>query len=185
MRFVSIILFSTYFLFAQVVWAAPSPRRVKPTKKVSYCFGGVFKPCVCWKSVPVDVKYKPSDPLCPRSRYPGDTKKHVASIILSGSYYYSFSSVVRTNLNADRSPYEAALCSQAEYELGLNKCSRWKVWKEYRGKKSKRLCLGASGYSKVFSRIQRITIKMSDRAGPDGQKDIRRLCLKSPRLSLN
>ena len=151
----------------------------------NYCDGGRFLPCVCWDNVPTTVKYNPSDARCGKSTFKGDTANSKASITLSGNLANSYSVVVRDRENADRSPYESRLCSKKQYAAGLNRCSRWKVQKAVKSSGKTLHCLGASGHSKVFSGISRITVKVSNAVRSDGTKDIRRYCLKDPTLPLN
>lgn len=167
------------------VKTSAAKKKKRKTKRVDYCQGGRFKPCVCWEDVPRKVRYKPSDDRCPLSTYPGDQKNHVASIVLSGDYYNAFSAVVRDGENADRSPCEPSLCSLAECELGLSKCSRWKVQSGFRANDQRGLCLGASGFSEVFEGIRRITVKLKNIPGTADEPYIRRLCLRAPDKVLN
>lgn len=149
------------------------------------CNGSRFEPCVCSHAVPSSIKYRVSDPICPKSSYPGDRRRRVASVRVSKAFRNSFSIVVRNGENSDRSPYESSLCSRSEFNNGVNKCSRWKTQKIIKKGKERIFCLGASGKSKVFRTIQRITIKVSDIPDASGQKDIRRMCLESPKKDLN
>ncbi|MBL7661412.1 hypothetical protein JNK13_01550 [bacterium] len=146
-----------------------------------------FKPCVCYNTVPKSIKYRPSDPNCPMSRYPGDTNNHVASVILSGKFQSAFSTVVRTRSNADRSPrndwFSRTHCTLEEHNAGERKCSAWKVQDEYDGEGVRGLCFGASGYSKVFEQIRRITIKATSRRLHKVGGG--RYCLKKPTVNLN
>ena len=162
-------------------------RRLAPAKKkVRYCHGGVFQPCVCWQDVTKNVSYRPSEERCGKSTYPGDKKNYNAAVLLRGNMKSSFSTVVRDYLNNDRSPYEPALCSYEEYEAGLTKCSRWKGQYKFADGKETVLCLGASGYSTVFKTITRITIKISNYVDPiTGEKPLARLCLRKPWQPLN
>jgi hypothetical protein len=157
----------------------------KPRPSERLCNGGIFKPCTCWTDVPKTVKYNPSDARCGRSTYPGDGENYNASISLGGEFRNAFSVVVRTFENADRSPYESTLCSVEQFRAGLNRCSRWKAQREYRGAATRLVCLGASGYSRVFKNVRRMTVKVSDRKGTNGLKDIRRYCLRNPSMRLN
>ncbi len=174
--------------------AAPNPRRVwradqiiaerdlsTPDKKrPRYCQGGVFKPCVCAKDVTKSVQYRPAVREC-RGR---------AAVILSGKYTSAFSAVVRDKENKDRWPPEGANnCTAHERDvLALNKCSVFKVQEiigvDDDSGDAEVHCLGASGYSKLFRRVSRITIKISDI--PNSNEDpLARLCLVGPAQPLN
>ena len=143
------------------------------------------EPCVCAPDVPAIASYFPSDPRCPKSTYPGDTGKNVASVVLRKGLRKAFSTVLRTYKDEDRSPYEPALCTMSEFQSGQTKCSRWKGWRTLRVGSETVICFGASGYSKVFRQIGRISIKVSDFPGPDGKKDVRRYCLVKASEPLN
>lgn len=169
----------------QSVSEAATKKKRKRKKRVDYCQGQRFKPCICWEDVPRAVRYKPSDDRCPLSTYPGDGQNHVASIVLSGDYFNAFSAVVRDGENSDRSPCESSICTEAECELGLTKCSRWKIQTGFREPGIRGLCLGASGFSEVFEGIRRITVKLRDLRGTADEPYIRRLCLRAPDNVLN
>ena len=157
----------------------------KSTWPVPRCHGKYFEPCVCWQDVPTTISYSPSDKRCGKSTYPKDTENYNASISLGGEFRNTYSVVVRNQLNQDRSPYEPALCTRAQFDLGLSKCSRWKPQKVFYRNGVQVSCLGASGYSRVFRAIQRMTLKISDIPDEHGNKDIRRVCLQRPYLPLN
>lgn len=153
---------------------------VADKKKPSYCNGGVFKPCVCARDVTKLVQYRPAVRECGKK----------AAIILSGRYLNAFSAVVRDYENKDRWPAAGANgCTAYERDvLALNKCSVFKTQKVIGVENDKGdahvLCLGASGYSKLFSRVRRITVKLAD--VPNSSNDpIARLCLKGPTKPLN
>lgn len=156
-------------------------RRDKPKKPINYCNGGRFKACVCYYDVAREVQYRPSVEECGGN----------AGIALTGKYGSVFSTVVRDSDNRDRYPENSDFggCSAFERDdLGLNKCSAFKVQKKFRigsGKDKGILhCLGASGYSSLFSRVVRITAKLSD--APDSSNDpIVRWCLRKSTLPLN
>ena len=155
--------------------------RQDPTRnRTRYCNGQIFKPCVCAKDVSNLVQYRPSVKEC-RNR---------AAIILSGKYLHVFSVVVRDWLNRDRWPVEGVNnCTPYERDtLGLNKCSVFKVQKIINFSDSEGdaevHCLGASGYSPLFSKVTRITAKLSD--VPDSNQDpLIRWCLAGPTKPLN
>lgn len=152
----------------------------KDKKKPKYCQGGAFKPCVCPRDVTKRVQYRPAVSVCG-----GD-----AAIILSGSYLSAFSAVVRDGENKDRWPVNGANgCTPYETNvLGLNKCSVFKVQKivgvEDPEADAEIHCLGASGYSTLFRRVTRITIKISDIPGTNDDP-LARLCLAGPTKPLN
>ncbi len=149
-------------------------------KKPRYCQGGLFKPCVCPKDVPTIVQYRPAVKECGNK----------AAIILSGKYKDVFSVVVRDRENKDRWPLSGINgCSAFERDtLGLNKCSAFKVQAvipvESTDGDAEVHCLGASGYSKLFKRVSRMTAKLSD--VPNSTTDpLARWCLAGPTTPLN
>ncbi len=154
--------------------------RFNNRKKVRYCQGGVFKPCVCPSSVTKLVQYRPAVAEC----------NGKAAIIVSGKYTSAFSVVVRDRENKDRWPAQGFNgCTPYETDvLALNKCSAFKVQKilgiEDPVADAEVHCLGASGYSSLFRRVSRITIKLAD--VPDSHSDpLVRLCLSGPKDPLN
>ena len=152
-----------------------------PTKKkIRYCQGGVFKPCVCSKDVSKLIQYRPSVKEC----------NGRAAVVLSGKYRNAFSAVVRDKENKDRWPPQGINgCSSFETNvLALNKCSAFKAQKVIGVEDNKSdayvHCLGASGYSSLFRRVSRITIKLADI--PNSTNDpLARLCLVGPKDALN
>lgn len=156
----------------------PSPKL--PKGKTKYCHGGRFQPCVCYQYVSRAMKYRPAVEECG-----GD-----AGILFGKKYTGIYSAVVRDGENRDRWP-ETGFGGCTPYErdtLGLNKCSAFKVQdiiKVKDGKEPYALhCLGASGYSTLFKKVTRITVKLSDR--PDSNDDpLVRWCLKKPNQPLN
>ena len=113
-----------------------------------------------------------------------------AAIILSGKYLNAYSAVVRDFENKDRWPLSGINgCTPFERdELGLNKCSAFKVQKvvpvEDDTADAEIHCLGASGYSTLFRRVSRITIKLADIPGSTSDPLVR-LCLIGPTEPLN
>ena len=180
---------------AASVYAQTAPKKVVSTiaqiledrklnvadkRNPSYCQGGVFKPCVCARDVTKLVQYRPSVKQCNKR----------AAIILSGRYLSAFSAVVRDKENKDRWPPQGFNgCSAYERDvLALNRCSAFKTQKVIKVENSegdaKVLCLGASGYSSLFKRVSRITVKLAD--SPNNSNDpIARLCLSGPTRPLN
>lgn len=187
------ILFLSLFLLLvqQQAWAertttvaqilAERDTTTKDVKKPHYCYGGVFKPCICARDVSKRILYRPSVAECKRN----------AAIILTGKYAASYSAVVRNNENADRIPANELIngCSVHERDtLGLNKCSVYKSQKKIlaedeRGQVTVH-CLGAKGSSSYFNRAQRITIKLSDSPN-DSNDPLVRACLFGPNKNLN
>lgn len=146
----------------------------------SYCKGERYKPCVCAPDVSKLVQYRPAIAQCGNK----------AGAVFSGRYLNIFSVVVRDRLNRDRVPERAGFngCSVAEYKAGLAKCSAFKVQKKFRVKNANGNaevhCFGASGYSKLFQSVTRLTVKLKDVA--DGHSDpLERLCLAGPKKALN
>ena len=114
-----------------------------------------------------------------------------AAIILSGKYLGIYSAVVRDRDNRDRWPETGyGGCTPYERdELGLNKCSAFKVQDRFsveaeKGGDADIHCLGASGYSSLFARVVRMTVKLAD--DPNSNNDpLVRWCLKGPASPLN
>lgn len=146
-----------------------------------YCQGSRgFKKCVCAKDVPTVVQYRPAVKECSRK----------AAVILSGKYKDVFSVVVRDKENKDRWPPTGLNgCSAFERDvIALNKCSAFKVQKiipvENKDGDAEVHCLGASGYSKLFKRVVRMTAKLADI--PNSTQDpLVRWCLAGPKTPLN
>lgn len=151
-----------------------------PKGKVKYCKGGRFEPCVCTPYVSRLARYRPAIAEC-------DGK---AGIVLSGKYTNVYSVVVRDTDNRDRWP-ESGFQGCTDYEtnvLALNKCSAFKTQDRFKVVNGKRqssvFCLGASGYSTLFRKVARITVKLAD--DPTSNNDpLVRWCLKKPGLPLN
>jgi hypothetical protein len=159
-----------------------SRKRAKPSRRVRYCDGGRFQPCVCWRTVSKDMSYRPSLKECDGN----------AAIILSGKYYNSFSAVIRDRDNRDRWPaqgFNGCSSEEATSESPPAYCSAFKAQyvfdhKAENGKKARVHCLGASGYSELFKDASRITVKLEDK--PNSSDDpLVRWCLRSPNLLLN
>lgn len=152
----------------------------KHDKRIKYCQGERFKPCVCASQVTYAMQYRPSLKEC----------SNKAAIILSGKYLNIFSVVVRDKDNRDRWPTSGyGDCSAYERDvLGLNKCSAFKMQKKIKVRNRRGnavvYCLGAPGESKLFARVSRVTIKLKDI--PNSSNDpIDRLCLFGPKEKLN
>lgn len=182
---VCISVVSTTAQAQKKVWTAEeilSERKlsVKDKKKPRFCRGGAFKPCVCPKDVTKLVQYRPAVKEC----------KGRAAIILSGKYLNSYSAVVRDYENKDRWPPQGINgCSAFERDtLGLNKCSAFKVQEvlpiENEAADAEIHCLGASGYSTLFKKVSRITIKLADIPGSNSDPLVR-LCLAGSTEALN
>lgn len=149
---------------------------------VRYCYGGVFKPCICASSLSKSIKYHPAEPACNGN----------AAILLRAPYLSLFSVVVRDNQNKDRWPPQGANGCSPELTNAKNPPNRCSVFKAQRrftritaeGKRERVYCLGAPGNSSLFSRVQRITAKFND--VPDSSKDqIERWCIIRPECGMN
>jgi hypothetical protein len=153
----------------------------KEKRRPRMCRGGAFKPCVCPKDVTTFVQYRPSVKECDGA----------AAVVLSGKKYMAiYSVVVRDYFNRDRWPEDGANgCTPYEtHVLGLNKCSVFKVQQilavENEVRDAEVHCLGASGYSSLFTRVRRMTAKFRDI--PGSNKDpLARWCLAGPAKPLN
>jgi hypothetical protein len=170
---------------SQPVWTAEqilAERRleIKDKRRPRFCRGGAFRPCVCPRDVTKLVQYRPAVRECNNN----------AAIILSGRYLTAYSAVVRDWENKDRWPVEGINgCSAFERDtLGLNKCSAFKVQDvvnvEDEAADAEIHCLGASGYSALFRRVSRITIKLRDVPGSNTDP-LERLCLAGGNRPLN
>jgi hypothetical protein len=151
-------------------------------KKVRYCNGGRFKPCVCWNNVSRDMRYRPALKECGGK----------AAIILSGKYVSTFSAVVRDNDNRDRWPssgFNGCSASLANSANPPASCSAFKAQNKLfiespTGRGAKIHCLGATGYSSLFKRVSRVTVKLADKPGSSDDPLVR-WCLRSPSEPLN
>lgn len=154
---------------------------VNAQAKVKYCYGGVFKPCICSSSLSKSIRYHPAEPACGGN----------AAILLRAPYLNLFSVVVRDNLNRDRWPVTGANGCSAELAASKSppaRCSVFKAQKRFTriiaGKRERVNCLGAPGNSALFARVQRITAKFND--VPDSSKDkIERWCIIRPECGMN
>lgn len=153
---------------------------VRDVRNPRFCNGGAFKPCVCPRDVTRLVQYRPAVRECGGN----------AAVIFSGRYLSAYSVVVRDWENKDRWPPEGINgCTPFERDvLGLNRCSAFKVQNvllvEDARADAEVHCLGASGYSPLFNRVRRITIKLQDL--PNSNLDpLERLCLVGPDKALN
>lgn len=172
-------------LYTERVWTMkdvfnePQPRT---PKKVRYCDGGRFKPCVCWKNVSRDMRYRPALAECGGK----------AAIILSGKYVSTFSAVVRDTDNRDRWPASGFNGCSAKLASSDNPpayCSAFKAQKTLfvesdTGRGARIHCLGASGYSPLFKKVSRVTVKLADKPGSSDDPLVR-WCLRSPTEPLN
>lgn len=193
-----VVLLSTRISSAYAQEATPTPssskrswtvaeileakRRDKP-RKVRYCNGGRFKPCVCYGDVAREMQYRPAVVECNGN----------AGIALTGKYAGVFSAVVRDSDNRDRFPLPGSGYGGCSYELANgenppNYCSAFKAQSSLRigsGRdKGKLYCLGASGYSSTFARVTRVTAKLSDVPGSSSDPIVR-WCLRKSTLPLN
>ncbi len=156
-----------------------SPKR--PKGKTQYCNGGRFEPCICHEFVTKELKYRPAVKECSGN----------AAVLFTGKYTGIFSVVVRDSENRDRWPLsDFGGCSTYERDtLGLNKCSAFKVQsvlrtKSAKGKPGALHCFGASGYSPLFKKVTRVTVKFSDTPNSTGDP-LARFCLKKKNQPLN
>lgn len=171
----------------QRVWTVAeilnAKRRDKPRRPINYCNGGRFKPCVCYYDVAREMQYRPAVEECGGN----------AGVVLTGKYGGVFSAVVRDRENRDRFPvpgsgYGECTLEEADAINPPNRCSAFKTQSTIRvgsGRdKGKLYCLGASGYSSIFSLVTRVTVKLAD--SPNSSEDpIVRWCLRKPTLPLN
>lgn len=173
--------FYTYFIISFVITSINSAY-AQNQGDVRFCQGRRFKPCVCAEDVPTDVSYRPTYAGCDGN----------AAIITRGEYLDIFSVVVRDRENRDRWPVSGFNgCSRrlATSKFPPNRCSAFKAQKNYfqqneLGQEERVFCLGAPGTSKLFSRVTRITAKLSD--VPNSSNDpLERWCLVSPTQPLN
>ena len=154
----------------------------KPAKRVRYCNGGRVKPCVCWSDVARDMRYRPALEECGGK----------AAVILSGKYLSIFSAVVRDGDNSDRWPasgFNGCSASVSSSENPPAYCSAFKAQEKISvettsGKSAQVHCLGASGYSSLFKKVSRVTIKLADKPGSSDDPLVR-WCLRSPSQPLN
>lgn len=158
------------------------PYRRRPIKgNIRYCQAGRWQPCVCWKDVAREVRYRPAVRECQGN----------AAIVLEGKYLNIFSVVVRDSDNRDRWPVSGFNGCTTELATSENPpawCSAFKTQNSFyigRGRrKAKVHCLGAPGYSPLFKRVVRATAKLADIPGSSNDP-LARWCLRSPRLPLN
>lgn len=155
-------------LFSFAGTAEAQNARVRPYRiPAAKCNESTFKPCICPGKVPKTIQYRPSIKAC-------DGR---AGAILSGSYASSYSIVLRDRLNRDRFPSEGFQgCSLAEANLGLARCSAYKVQKKIRKGKSVIHCFGAAGTDRVLEKATRMTIKLKDIPGSNLDPLVR-ICL--------
>jgi hypothetical protein len=174
-------IFTTLFLTG-IAFGLSSEVSAEKRERVKYCQGGRFKPCVCWQDVSKDLLYRPI--------YEGCGGR--AAIIGRGRYLTAFSAVVRDRDNRDRWPvsgFNGCTFSVAQSEAPPARCSAFKAQQRFtevtpEGIRQTVHCLGASGTSRLFKRVSRVTIKLSDR--PNSTEDpLARMCLKSPKEPLN
>jgi len=148
----------------------------------SFCQGERFKPCVCADQVTRDMQFRPSIAECGKN----------AGIILYGKYLSAFSIVLRDSENRDRWPasgFNGCSKALATSESPPAYCSAFKTQKKFRVAKGTAdegvlYCFGASGYSKLMSRVVRSTVKLRDVPGSSADPLVR-WCLKGPTEPLN
>jgi hypothetical protein len=143
------------------------------------CNESVFKPCICAKSVPTEVKYRPRLPECGGK----------AAVILEGEWANAFSVVFRDRQNRDRYPsvgYNGCTAAEAGGVAPPNRCSAFKVQKKIRQEGRVIHCFGNKGTDKILAKASRLTVKLKD--VPTSSMDpLARICLNgfSARKPLN
>jgi hypothetical protein len=150
-------------------------------RKIRYCQGGRFAPCVCHQDVSRDMRYRPALKECNGN----------SAVILSGKYLNVFSAVVRDSENRDRWPssgFNGCSPALAQSESPPALCSAFKAQDIFdigKGRKRSRVyCFGSSGYSELFKRVVRVTVKLSDKTNSNDDPLVR-WCLKDPEEPLN
>jgi hypothetical protein len=148
----------------------------------NFCQGGIFKPCVCSRDVPIDVQYRPSVKECGGN----------AGVMLYGKYLSVFSVVVRDRENRDRWPvsgYNGCSFALANSSAPPARCSAFKVQGKVRvgaGTADEGLlhCFGDDGYSALMRNVVRVTAKLRDIPGSSADP-LERWCLNGPIGELN
>ena len=148
----------------------------------SLCQGERFKACVCADQVTRDMQFRPSIAECAGN----------AGIILYGKYLSVFSIVLRDSENRDRWPafgFNGCSKALASSDSPPASCSAFKTQKKFRVAKGTAdegvlYCYGASGYSKLMSRVVRATVKLRDIPGSSTDPLVR-WCLKGATDPLN
>jgi hypothetical protein len=133
------------------------------------CNESVFKPCICAKSVPTEVKYRPRLAECGGK----------AAVILEGEWAQAFSVVFRDRQNRDRYPsfgYNGCTAAEAGGVAPPNRCSAFKVQKKIREEGRVIHCFGNKGSDKILAKASRLTVKLKD--VPTSSTDpLARICL--------
>jgi len=143
------------------------------------CNESVFKPCICAKAVPSEVKYRPRLAECGGK----------AAVILEGEWANAFSVVFRDRQNRDRYPsvgYNGCTAAEAGGVAPPNRCSAFKVQKKIRQEGRVIHCFGNKGTDKILAKASRLTVKLQD--VPMSSTDpLARICLNgfSARRPLN
>lgn len=143
------------------------------------CNESVFKPCICAKAVPSEVKYRPRLAECGGK----------AAVILEGEWASAFSVVFRDRQNRDRYPsvgYNGCTTAEAGGVAPPNRCSAFKVQKRIRQEGRVIHCFGNKGSDKILAKASRLTVKLKD--VPMSSTDpLARICLNgfSARRPLN
>lgn len=194
---VKLIIVAIVATFTNVIDASAQTQKVWTIKEIldarkepvtitnpRMCNGTLFKPCICAADVSALVQYRPSIAQCGRN----------AGIVLSGKYTRVFSVVVRDRANRDRYPTvpdangRILNCTLEQAKQGLPQCSVFKVQKILKASHpngdAEVHCLGASGYSRLFKNVTRITAKLADVPGSHNDP-LERLCLSGPTKPLN
>lgn len=143
------------------------------------CNESVFKPCICARSVPSEVKYRPRLAECGGK----------AAVIFEGEWASAFSVVFRDRQNRDRYPssgYNGCTAAEAGGVAPPNRCSAFKVQRRIRQEGRVIHCFGNRGTDTILAKASRLTVKLRD--VPTSSADpLARICLSgfSARLPLN
>ncbi len=139
-----------------------------------------FRRCICPSQVPSAIRYRPAVAECNGN----------AAVITYDNYEDIFSVVVRDTQNRDRWPvsgFNGCSLELSSSEDPPKACSAFKVQDAFplmEGGGARVHCLGASGYSELFSDVVRMTVKLSDDPFSNDD-DIERFCLISGDEPLN
>jgi hypothetical protein len=119
------------------------------------CNESVFKPCICAKVVPSEVKYRPRLAECGGK----------AAVILEGEWADAVSVVFRDRQNRDRYPsfgYNGCTAAEAGGIAPPNRCSAFKVQRRIRQEGRVIHCFGNKGSDKILAKASRLTVKLKD-----------------------
>ena len=167
------------FLIVSVATLFPALIATAIELPAARCNESVFKPCICAKSVPTEVKYRPRLAECGGK----------AAVILEGEWAGAFSVVFRDRQNRDRYPssgYNGCTAAEAGGVAPPNRCSAFKVQRRIREAGRVIHCFGNKGSDKILAKASRLTVKLKD--VPTSSMDpLARICLNgfSARKPLN